>query len=40
MRRAEAALDRIDPRVMLAVAVAASGVLLLVLLSHLTLLRR
>jgi hypothetical protein len=36
VRRAEAALDRIDPRVMLAVAVAASGVLLLVLLSHLT----
>jgi hypothetical protein len=36
VRRAEAALDRIDPRVLLAVAVAASGVLLLVLLSHLT----
>jgi hypothetical protein len=36
MRRAEAALDRLDPRVLLAVAVAASGVLLLVLLSHLT----
>ena len=36
MRRAEAALDRIDPRALLAVAVAASGVLLLVLLSHLT----
>jgi hypothetical protein len=36
VRRAEAAFDRIDPRVLLAVAVAASGVLLLVLLSHLT----
>ena len=36
MRRAEAALDRIDPRALLAVAVAASGILLLVLLSHLT----
>jgi hypothetical protein len=36
MRRAEAALDRIDPRVLLGVAVVASGVLLLVLLSHLT----
>ena len=36
MRRAEGALDRVDPRVLLAVAVAASGVLLLVLLSHLT----
>ena len=36
MRRAEAALDRIDPRVLLAVAVAASGILLLVLLSHLS----
>ncbi|MGA6948549.1 MAG: hypothetical protein WBZ00_12425, partial [Solirubrobacterales bacterium] len=36
MRRAEAALDRFDPRVLLAVALAASGVLLLVLLSHLS----
>jgi hypothetical protein len=36
VRRAEAALDRIDPRALLAVAVAASGILLLVLLSHLT----
>ena len=36
MRRAESALDRLDPRILLAVAVAASGVLLLVLLSHLT----
>ena len=36
MHRAEAALERIDPRALLAVAVAASGVLLLVLLSHLT----
>jgi hypothetical protein len=36
VRRAEAALDRLDPRALLAVAVAASGVLLLVLLSHLT----
>ena len=36
VRRAEAALDRVDPRVVLAVAVATSGVLLLVLLSHLT----
>jgi hypothetical protein len=36
VRRAEAALDRVDPRVPLALAVAASGVLLLVLLSHLT----
>ena len=36
MRRAEAALDRFDARVLLAVAVAASGVLLLVLLSHLS----
>ena len=36
MRRAEAALDRIDPRALLGVAVTASGVLLLVLLSHLT----
>ena len=36
MRRAEVALDRLDPRVLLGVAVAASGVLLLILLSHLT----
>jgi hypothetical protein len=36
VRRAEAALDRLDPRLVLAVAVAASGALLLVLLSHLT----
>ena len=36
VRRAEAALDRIDPRVLFAVAVAASGVLLLILLSHLS----
>jgi hypothetical protein len=36
VRRAEAALDRFDPRVLLAVALAASGVLLLVLLSHLS----
>ena len=36
MRRAEAVLDRIDPRVVLAVAFAASVALLLVLLSHLT----
>jgi hypothetical protein len=36
VRRAEGALDRLDPRVALALAVGASGVLLLVLLSHLT----
>lgn len=36
MRRAEAALDRIDPRAALAVALAASGIMLLVWLSHLT----
>jgi hypothetical protein len=36
VRRAEAALDRIDPRAALAVALAASGILLLVWLSHLT----
>jgi hypothetical protein len=36
VRPAEVSLDRLDPRVLLGVAVAASGVLLLVLLSHLT----
>jgi hypothetical protein len=36
MQRAEAVLDRIDPRAALAVALAASGILLLVWLSHLT----
>jgi hypothetical protein len=36
MKRAEAALDRIDPKAPLAVALAASGILLLVWLSHLT----
>jgi hypothetical protein len=36
VRRAEAALDRLDPRVLLAVAVTGSGALLLILLSHLT----
>ena len=36
MKRAEAGLDRIDPRAALAVALAASGILLLVWLSHLT----
>ena len=36
MNRLDAALDRIDTRALLAVAIAASGVLLLVLLSHLT----
>jgi hypothetical protein len=36
VRRAEATLDRIDPRLALSVAIAASGALLLVLLSHLT----
>jgi hypothetical protein len=36
MERAEAALDRTDPRAALAVALGASGILLLVWLSHLT----
>jgi hypothetical protein len=36
VRRAEAALDRIDPRVLFAAAVTGSGVLLLILLSHLS----
>jgi hypothetical protein len=36
MKRAEAGLDRIDPRAALALALVASGILLLVWLSHLT----
>ena len=36
MKRAEAGLDRIDPRAALVVALAASGILLLVWLSHLS----
>jgi hypothetical protein len=36
VRRAQAVLDRLDPRALLAVAVGSSGVLLLALLSHLT----
>jgi hypothetical protein len=36
VRRGESVLDRLDPRVLLGVAVAASGVLLLLLLSHLS----